>query len=128
MMPPKPFSAQSKLARSREAHLIVIECNSEDKKDDYDIRKIHKLNIDTKSFDVRKVISDLSIMLSYMEKNEVSKEMSQLFYMCKDPNLNIHFKCILDESYVDCLVSKKKLKQVYPQGIGQPVIYPEFDI
>ncbi|EEF32077.1 conserved hypothetical protein [Ricinus communis] len=59
------------LARSREAHLIIIKCNS---KDDYDVGKIPKLNIDTKSFDVRKVVSDLYIMLSHMEKDEVSKE------------------------------------------------------
>eukprot|EP00257_Ricinus_communis_P027684 XP_025015098.1 uncharacterized protein LOC112536553 [Ricinus communis] len=58
------------LARSREAHLIIIKCNS---KDDYDVGKIPKLNIDTKSFDVRKVVSDLYIMLSHMEKDEVSK-------------------------------------------------------
>ncbi|KAF2314010.1 hypothetical protein GH714_021489 [Hevea brasiliensis] len=62
------------LAISEKAQFVIIECTTKDKKDnEYEDGRIPKLRVDIKSFDVKKLVSDLLVLLSDKERDDTLK-------------------------------------------------------
>ncbi|KAJ9189006.1 hypothetical protein P3X46_000349 [Hevea brasiliensis] len=62
------------LAISEKARFVIIECTTKDKKDnEYEDGRIPKLRVDIKSFDVKKLVSDMLVLLSDKERDDTLK-------------------------------------------------------
>ncbi|KAF2300318.1 hypothetical protein GH714_011773 [Hevea brasiliensis] len=96
------------LAISEKARFVIIECTTKDKKDnEYEDGRIPKLRVNIKSFDVKKLVSDMLVLLSNKERDDTLKVIEShdknkrkldnhsVSYKCYDCFYDVHVNCVL---------------------------------